>query len=249
MTSLGLSLVSQPKYTKSSLDRIRDLGFSHISVTPQQLGLLEPSSSTAEGNLSVFRYAHSIGLHVHSIQGLFFGIKPDSENLQYLLNERISKLADCASSLSIPHVVLGSPDFRKFPSSWDILMTALDAFKDIFANGIHMENICLGSASCDLSANYPIRQSLAQVSCMLDISNLLDCKHVPVESFVNSVTSNFCHISSANHQMPRNQKEFNEILSILNSFPQILVVIWEIFSSDTEEVFSLMENFNRYLKF
>jgi hypothetical protein len=248
MTSLGLSLISQPKYTKSSLNRIKDLGFSHISVTPQQLGLLEPSSYTAEENLSVFRYAQSIGLQIHSIQGLFYGIRPDSENLNYLLNERLSKLADCASSLAIPHAVLGSPDFRKSPSSWDTLMTTLDAFENIFTNGIHMENICLGSASCDLSANYPTRPSLAQVSCMLDVSNLLSCKHVPVKSFVNAVTSTFCHISSAHHHMPQNQNEFEEILSILNSFPKVSVLIWEIFSSDIEEMFKLMENFNQYLK-
>ena len=96
MSSLGLSLISQPKYTKSLLNRIKDLGFSHTTVTPQQLGLLETSSSATEENLSVFTYAQTIGLQIHSIQGLFFGIRPDSGNLRYELNERLSKLADCA---------------------------------------------------------------------------------------------------------------------------------------------------------
>lgn len=83
---------------------------------------------------------------------------------------------------------------------------------------------------------------------MLDISNLLSCKHVPLKSFVNAVTSSFCHISSAHHRMPRNQNEFEEILSILHSFPKVSVLIWEIFSSDIEEMFRLMEYFNPYLK-
>jgi hypothetical protein len=247
MNNIGLSLISQPFYTKGILERIKDLGFSHISVTPQQLGLLEPLSSPRLETVSIFEYSKSIGLDIHSIQGLFFGIYPGAKSLDLLLNDRLVKLAECAKYLSIPNLVLGSPDFRKSPDSWIALNKSLAEFEGYFLGGVHMENICTGSPSCDLSQNFPIDQSFFQVSRMLDVSNALSCSHVPSKSFVDLVESDFCHFSYKQHRIPHNQNEFMEMISLLDGFPQISGLIWEIFDSDLEESFKLLEKFNSYL--
>jgi sugar phosphate isomerase/epimerase len=241
MNKYGLSLISQPSYTKVSLDRIKDLGFSYISVTPQQLGLLDSDISITSERLAGLKYAQSIGLEIHSIQGLFFGISPDSDNLKDLLDHRLSRLAQCASQLSIPNAVLGSPDFRKSTNTWSILINSVSTFQHSFKNGVHIENICKGTPTCDVATNFPNKQGLPQALYMLDVSNLLSCDHVPIESFSKVVTSNFCHVSFEHHQMPRNKVDFDQTLSILHSFPQVSVLIWEIFSSDIEDVFMLFE--------
>jgi len=245
MNKYGLSLISQPVYTKKSLKRIRDLGFSYISVTPEQLGLLDSDVSVSSERLSGLKYAQSIGLEIHSIQGLFFGISPESDDLKSLLGNRVKRLAYCASILSIPNVVLGSPDYRKSSVSWRNLIDSLSPFQQSFKNGIHIENICQGIRDCDETTTFPIKHGLSEASYMLDVSNLLSCDHVEIDAFAKVVTSNFCHISSRNHQMPRNKLDLESTLSVLHSFPQISVLIWEIFNSDIEEVFKLMASLFR----
>jgi hypothetical protein len=110
-----------------------------------------------------------------------------------------------------------------------------------------MENICSGLASCDLSENFPLDQNDSYISCMLDVSNALSCNHVSNESFVDVVKSDFCHLAYKEHRLPQNQCEFTEILSLLDFFPQVSLLIWEIFTEDLKTTFEALRKFNAFL--
>ena len=236
MIEFGLSLIGFQDISQRRLEVIRAAGFTKLTLVPSHLGFFNSSGNSQGVTHSLIWQMQRMGLRIHSIQGLLFGLEPGIGE-EDLINaeKRLKRLFDIARKNDVEYLILGAPNFRKDSQCWERIVTFASLCEEKFKVRFVIENICDEKSDAGTHLPWSDSQIAAKKESVLDIGNALDCiQGYPMrEHSTNRL--DFCQVSARFHKLPKSDPEILEISSSLRLQTKLKLAIWEIMGVSLEE--------------
>jgi hypothetical protein len=236
MIEFGLSLIGFQDISQSRLEVIRAAGFTKLTLVPSHLGYFNSSGNSQGVTDSMILQMQRLGLRIHSIQGLLFGVELGNggENL-FIAEERLKQLFEIARKNDVEYLILGAPNFRKDSLCWERIITFASLCEEKFEVRLVIENICDEKSDTGIHFPWSDSQIAAKKETVLDIGNALDCiqGRPLIEHSTNRL--DFCQVSARFHKLPKGDDEVLEISSALRLQTNLKLAIWEIMGISLEE--------------
>jgi hypothetical protein len=222
-----LSLVSIQFLPSDAYLSLIDAGITKVAIAPSHCGILNFDGSISYEPQALGRMLTKSDINFHSMQGILFGIDPNSTSLNIILKNRLNSIQSICDELGIKNVVIGSPAFRVQSYVWQsVLKYALNSLIENSVT-VSIENICSSDGTEAHDPFGPSGSFSSNFSRVLDISNAIDCEFHSLDLFISKSEYSMFHTSGRQHTSFRGVEDARLVADIIGLNPRVKDCVWE----------------------